>query len=224
MPSWTEPDSETREASILLDAAKAAGVKHIAVSTQLGLSHPRVEEIFGNPFIAPAVTGKIAVEKLVRESGLPWTAIRPGWFNTNITQPIADIMYPGLSDGKFITSYTPDLKIATVDPGDIGAFTAHIFNDPTKYAGRAVGVASEVLTVDEMISEIERVTGKKLDVHYRTAEENEKEAGNPFIVGQLCMKDLEEVGDMDEIRSHGVTLTSFRQFLESNKDAVVVSK
>lgn len=223
MPSWTD-DSETREARILLDAAKAADIKHIAVSTQLGLGHPRVGEIFGNPLIVPAVEGKIAVEKLVRDSGLPWTAIRPAWFNTNITQPIAEMMYPGLSDGKFITSYTPDLKIATVDPDDIGAFTAHIFNNPAKYTGRAVGVASEVLTVAEIISEIERVSGKKLYVHYRTKEENESEAGNPFIVGQSCMKDLEGLADMDEIRSHGIPLTSFRQFLENNKDTVVVSK
>lgn len=220
MPSWTD-DSETREAIILLDAAKTAGVKHVAVSTQLGLSHPDVKLIFRHPTLAPAVTGKIAVEKLVRDSGIPWTAIRPGWFDTNITLPIVDIMYPGLSEGKFHNSYAPDLRIATVDPNDIGAFVVHVFNHPDKYTGRHVDVASEELTVAEIVAEIERVSGKKLDVHYRTAEENEKEMDNPFIVGQMCMKSLEGLADMETIRSHGVPLTSFRKFLENNKDTVV---
>ncbi|KAL1610401.1 hypothetical protein SLS60_002068 [Paraconiothyrium brasiliense] len=220
LPSWID-DSETREARILIDAAKIAGVQHIAVSTQLGLSDPNVEQIFSNPMIAPAVTGKIAVEKLVRESGIPWTAIRGGWFNTNITLPVVDVMYPGLSEGKFVSSYTPDLLISTVDPDDIGAFTALVFNNVEKYAGRPVNVVSENITVADILSEIERVSGKRVDVHYRTPEENEKEAGNPFVVGQRLMEQLVGLADMDEIKSHGVPLTTFRQFLENNKDTVV---
>ncbi|KAK7191237.1 hypothetical protein DPSP01_008309 [Paraphaeosphaeria sporulosa] len=220
MPTWKD-DSETREARMLLDAAKAAGVRHIAVSTQAGLSHPNVEQIFANPMIAPSVAGKIAVEKLVSECDIPWTALRPGWFNTNITLPVVDMMYPGLSDGKFINSYTPDLRICTVDPDDIGAFTAHVFDHPDQYAGRSVNIVSEEITVADIISEIERASGKTIDVHYRTEEENNKEAGNPFVIGQQLMKDLEGVADMDEVRSHGVPLTTFRQFLENNKDTVV---
>lgn len=220
MPSWND-DSETREAGILLDVAKAEGVQHIVVSTQAGLSHPNVEQIFGNPMIAPSVLGKIAVEKLVRESGIPWTAIRPGWFNTNITLPVVDMMYPGLSDGRFVNSYTPDLLICSVDPDDIGAFSAHIFSNPSKYTGRPVNVVSEEITVADIVSEIERASGKKIDVHYRTQEENEKETSNPFVIGQQLMKDLEGVADMNEVRSHGVPLTTFQQFLENNKDTIV---
>lgn len=221
MPSFTDQDAESREARILLDAAKAAGVNHITVSTQLGLSGPNVEEVFSNPMIAPAVTGKIAVEKLLRESEIRSTAIRGGWFDTNVTLPVVEMMYPGLSEGKFICSYTPDLVISTVDPDDIGAFAAHIFNNPDKYDGKAVNVVSEELTFAEIVSEIERASGKKIDVHYRTAEENEKEAGNPFVIGQQLMKHLVGLADMNEIRSHGVPLTTFRQFLENNKEAVV---
>ena len=220
MPSWTD-NSETREATTLLDIAKKAGMKHVVVSTQLGLSHPDVERIFRLPTLAPAVTGKIAVEKIVRGSGMPWTVIRPGWFDTNITLPLVNTMYPGLSEGKFVNSYAPDLRIATVDPDDIGAFVAHIFSHPDKYSGHCVDIASQELTVAEIIAEIERASGRRLDVHYRTAEENEKEMDNPFVVGQLCMKPLEGLADMEKIRGHGVPLTSFRRFLENNKETVV---
>lgn len=220
MPSPTD-DSETRDARALLDAAKAEGVKHIAVSTQLGLSHPDVEKIFENPVLSYAVTGKIAVEKLVRESGIPWTLIRPSWFNTNVTSPVVDMLYPGLSEGNFTNSYTPETVISTVDPDDIGAFAALVFDNPDKYTGRPVNVASESLTVAQIVSEIERASVKKLNVHYRTSEENEKEANNPYVVAHKLMKHLQGLADMDEIRSHGVPLTTFRQFLENNKDTVV---
>ncbi|KAJ4305281.1 hypothetical protein N0V90_000812 [Kalmusia sp. IMI 367209] len=219
MPSFD--DSETREARILLDVAKNASVKHIAVSTQLGLKASNITEIFSSPFIAFAVTGKIEVEKMVRESGIPWTMIRPGWFNTNVTLPVVDTQYPGLSQGRFISSYQPEWVIPTVDPDDIGAFTAMIFNTPDKFTGEAVSVVSEELTVAEILSEIERASGKKIDIHYRTPEENEKEANNPYVVGQALMKHLEGIADMGEIKSYGVPLTTFRQFLENNKDTVV---
>lgn len=221
MPSWAD-DSEIREARSLLEAAKTADVQHIAVSTQLGISHPNVEQIFAHPVIAPAVTGKIAVEKLTRESSIPtWTALRPGRFNTNVSLPVVDVMYPGLSEGKFVNSYQPDWLFPTVDPDDIGAFTAHVFNNPSKYTGRHVNIVSEEVTAAEIFSEIERASGKKLDIHYRTKEEHERDSGSPFVIGQTLMKDLEGIADMNEIRSHGVPLTTFRQFLENNKDTVV---
>lgn len=220
MPS-PDGEQEIREARTLLEIAKTANIRHIAVSTQLGLKAPNVEEIFSHPAIAFAVSGKIKVEKLVRESGIPWTAIRPGWFNTNITLPIVDFMFPGLSQGNFVSSYQPGWVISTVDPDDIGAFTAMVLNDPLRFAGKAVDVVSEQLTVADIVSEIERASGKSLNARYRTPEENEKEANNPYIVGQSLMKQLEGLADMDEIKSYGIPLTSFRTFLENHKDTVV---
>lgn len=220
MPSFTD-DVESRDAGIILDVAKATGIKHIVHSTQVALNDPNVRETWNDHIVAPAVLGKLYVEEMVRESGIPWTFLRTGWFMTNITDPIGDWMYPGLAQGKFINSYTPDTVLGAVDPDDIGAFAAAAFNDPKKFTNHPVTVVSEMITVKEALSEIERASGKKLDIHYRTAEENEKEAANPFVIGQLMTGDLARLIDMDEVKSWGVHLTSFREFLQNNKDTVL---
>ncbi|KAF2678453.1 NAD(P)-binding protein, partial [Lentithecium fluviatile CBS 122367] len=169
MPSWVD-DSETRDARAVLTLAKAKGVKHIVHSTQLKLNNPNLRNSGINPILIPAILGKLDVEDLVRASGLTYTLLRPGWFMTNLLAPIGDTMFPGLSDGKFVSSYTPDTTMPAVDPDDIGAFTAAVFNNPDTYGGKAVTVVSEMITVENILAEIERVSGKKLDIHYRTEE------------------------------------------------------
>jgi len=221
MPSFTD-DSEVRDARAILDLAKAAGVKHIIHSTQLMLNNPnlRNDKSFP-PMMAPVIIGKLDVEELIRASGLAYTLLRPGWFMTNVTAPIADMMYPGLSDGKFISSYTPDTILPAVDTDDIGVFVAAAFNDFDKFAGKAVTVVSEMITVADLLAEIEKASGKKLDIHYRTAEETEKEANNPFVIGQKLTIGLEKWADMDEVKSYGIPLSSFKDFLQKNKGVVV---
>jgi uncharacterized protein YbjT (DUF2867 family) len=220
IPSWTD-DSETRDAHAILALAKAAGVKHIVHSTQIMLNDPDLRDHLPSPMMAPVLTGKLDVEELVRTSGLTYTFLRPAWFMTNIVAPIADMLYPGLSEGKFTNSYTPDTIITAVDTDDVGAFAVAAFNDPQKFSGKAITVVSELITVASMLAEIERVSGKKLDIHYRTAEETEKEANNVFVLGQKMTIGLEKWVDMDEVKSFGIPLTSFKEFLEKNRDAVV---
>ena len=220
MPSWTD-DSETRDAANIIRAAKAAGIEHIVVSTLLGIDRANIADIFSHPIIAPVVDGKVKVEKLVRESGLQWTFLHPGWFNTNVTLPVVNIQYPGLSQGKLVCSYQPQWAVGTVDPDDIGAFAAMVFNDPRKFSGSIIDVLSEIVTVEDIFKEIERATGKKIEVHYRTAEENQTAFDNPYAIGQSLMKDLEPFLDIEKARSYGIPLTTFRQFLKKNKESVV---
>lgn len=217
MPSWTE-GSEAREARIVIEQAKAAGVRHILYTTNVGIKDPEIRKKFGNPAIAPAITGKLEVEQLVRESGIPWTILRPGWFMSNVLPPMVNMVLPGLSEGNFVNSYTAETVLAAVDTDDIGAFTAAAFNAPDKFVGQVVPVVSEMITVKQMVSEFERATGKQVNVHYRTVEESEKEANNPFVLGQMLTGDLAQWVDMDEIRSWGIPLTTFREFLERERN------
>jgi uncharacterized protein YbjT (DUF2867 family) len=221
MPSFTD-DSEVRDAKAAIDLAKAAGVKHIMHSTQLMLNNPNLL-IDGSvpPIMSPAVLGKLSVETLVKQSGIPYTLLRPGWFMTNILPPMDDMMFPGWSSGKFTNSYKPSTIMPAVDPDDIGAFAAATFNDPDKYGGKALTVVSECITVADIVAEYERASGKKMDVHYRSEEETEKEAGNPYVIGQKMTLDLMKWVDMEEVKSYGIPLSSFRDFFEKNKDVVM---
>ncbi|KAF1959608.1 NAD(P)-binding protein [Byssothecium circinans] len=217
-PSFTD-DSETRDARNLLQLAKAAGVKHIVHTTQLALADPNfiTNEKWTNSILRPAVIGKYEVEQLVRDSGIPYTILRPGWFMTNITLPMVNYYFPEIAQGKITSSYQRDGILATVDTDDIGAFVAAAFNHPEKFTGQTISVVSENLTTAQLIEQISEVKGTKYNVHYRTAEETAALGNDPITLGQTLTHGLERFANMDEIKSWGVPLTTFREFLEKNK-------
>jgi uncharacterized protein YbjT (DUF2867 family) len=61
----------------------------------------------------------ILSERAVRESGLGWTFLQPNTFMTNTFQWL-----PQLRGGDVIRAPFPDVRVATVDPDDIGAVAA----------------------------------------------------------------------------------------------------
>jgi uncharacterized protein YbjT (DUF2867 family) len=222
-PSFTDPNAEAREAASAIEMAKGAGVNHIVHSTSLGLSDPDIKSKVAGSVVAPAMLGKLEVEKLVQESGILWTILRPSYFMTNLTMPLVAYMYPDMQQGKFITSFKPGTVLPLIDPDDIGAFAAAAFVNPKKYAENIIAVSGENITVATIIKEIERAAGKKIHVHYRTDEETAEEIkkDNPMTTGQLTTIGMDKLFDMEETKSWGVDLTSFRTFLDQNKDSIV---
>jgi uncharacterized protein YbjT (DUF2867 family) len=61
----------------------------------------------------------ILSERAVGESGLGWTFLQPNTFMTNTFQWL-----PQLRQGDVIRAPFPDVRVATVDPDDIGAVAA----------------------------------------------------------------------------------------------------
>lgn len=221
MPSFTD-DSEVKEATAIIELAKTAGVKHIVHSTTLPLVDPNVRAKYSSPpfaVIAPAILSKGDVEDLVQASGIPWTIIRPGYFMNNFITPTG--YFPDLSKGKLFTYFNKETILPLVDPDDIGAFTVAAFNDPSKFQGQVIPLASQKLGVDEIGAVIGRVTAQPIDVSYATDEEAEKGMGNVYLLGQILSRTLGEFVDMEEVKSWNVPLTSFDAFLEKHIDYVL---
>jgi uncharacterized protein YbjT (DUF2867 family) len=61
----------------------------------------------------------ILSEQAVRESGLPWTFLQPNSFMTNTLQWV-----PQLREGDLIRAPFANVRIATIDPDDVGAVAA----------------------------------------------------------------------------------------------------
>jgi uncharacterized protein YbjT (DUF2867 family) len=220
MPSFTN-DSEIREASVVLDIAKVAGVQHVVFPSTLPLNNPNIREELKDSPVAPAVLNKGDVEDLVKTSGMPWTLLRPGYFLTNLLPPMVYGMYPEFKDGrKFLNSYGPDCFLALVDPDDTGAFVTAAFEDPKKFGGQTVTVVGENMRVDDMIKKLEEASGRLINVIYRTPEETEKAKSNPYVAGHLACIGLDKYVDMEEVKSWGISLTSFAGFLEKYKDTL----
>ncbi|CAI6340201.1 unnamed protein product [Periconia digitata] len=226
MPDLQREDAvahEAQQASTFLQVAKSVGVKHVVLSTQIALTDPALasNKAWTESALRPSVVGKIEAEKLVRESGIDWTILRPGWFMTNLLPPLLHYFAPGIEQGKLVVSYQADKHLGAVDPDDIGAFAAAAFNAPEKFTGKHIPLLSEVLTTSEVFGQFIRATGKSLKMEYRTEEENMAKAKtDPFILGETLTHGLEKLATMEEMRSWGVHLTPLSEFLKKHKEEV----
>jgi uncharacterized protein YbjT (DUF2867 family) len=216
MPSFVD-DAELQEARVILDLAKSAGVQHVVFTSSVFLNNPNAREDLKGFLAAPAVLNKGDVEELVISSGMTWTLLRPGYFNTNLLHPLIYWMYPEMKQGKMLNSYGPNCILTLVDPDDIGAFAAAAFDDPAKFGGQSIPVVGENMRFDDMMNEFSKACGHQFEVVYRTEEETKSQLDNVFVSGQVMCRGGEKLVNLQEIKSWGMPLTSFRKFLEKHK-------
>src|SRR5258707_1935063 len=110
---WEQGTDELKQATTVVRAAKAAGVKHFVWSTL-----PDVEAISGGKFHVPHFTGKARIDRIVREAGF-----------ANHTFVIAPFYYGNLvgvlapqtqADGSLGWALPLDPSVRGIHMGDIG--------------------------------------------------------------------------------------------------------
>lgn len=223
------PNHTTAEsyAKCILSIAKSAGIKHVVYSTALGANSPEKFAAWKpNGLIETVMRPKRVIEEIVRTYGFEnWTILRPGNFMANFTQPKMAITYPGLdTTGVFTNSFGKETLIPMIDHDDIGKFGAAALLDPARYDQHAIGLASELLTVDQIVTELSKATSKKISAHYLSDEEFEVEtAKNSPASWHRLLQDLAQFVDMEDLRTWGIPLNSFTDFLEREKDIVAES-
>jgi uncharacterized protein YbjT (DUF2867 family) len=158
-----------------IDAAKAAGVRHIVRSSGAGADA-------NSPVALARLQGTI--DQAVTDSGIAHTFIRPNGFMQNWVNFAAAQLKSG-------TFYAPDGDGAqsVVDARDIAASAAAILLDPAAHAGRACTLTGgEALTNAQMIEMIGRAAGRKIayvDVPESAA--REAMAGMPPVMVEWFM-------------------------------------
>lgn len=132
-----------------VDAAKAAGVKHIVRSSGGGADPD-------SPFSIAKVHGQ--VDRHVQESGLGWTLLRPNAFMQNFLSYYLEQIRSG--------AYTkPNGEGATslVDVRDIAECAAAVLADPTAHASRIYTLTGgEALTNAAQMAAISAAIGKEV--------------------------------------------------------------
>jgi uncharacterized protein YbjT (DUF2867 family) len=106
-----------------VDAARAAGVSHLVRSSVLGAdagSAARMARQHG------------VNDDYLAASGLPYTILRPNYFQQNITEIVAPSVG---ADGAFYSS-VGDARISMVDTADVAAVAATVLLDPQQHTGR----------------------------------------------------------------------------------------
>ena len=131
-----------------VEAAKAAGVKHIVKQSVMGAE--------GESYSLAHVHRP--VEKAIEASGLTWTFLRPNSFMQNVATFMSETIR---AEGAFYSA-SGDAKICHVDVRDIAAVAVEALTDD-KHAGKAYRLTGpESLTYDEVAAVLSAATGRAI--------------------------------------------------------------
>jgi len=136
-------DGEVRHGRNMIEAAQAAGIRHLVYSSVA--SADRATGI-------PHFDSKYDVERLLLDSTLSWTVIRPVSFMENFGGIPAS-----LERGQYPTPLRPDAVVQYVSVRDIGRFAAAAFEDPADWRGVTLDIAGSSLSVTGLSELLGRV-------------------------------------------------------------------
>jgi len=137
--------------SNLVSEAKKAEVKYIAKQSVMGAD--------AEPGITPGRLHRQA-EKIIEESGIPFTFLRPNFFMQNFVNYYSNLIR---SQGAF---YIPagDAKVSFVDVRDIAAVAVKSLINENQQKGRAYNITGgEALTYGQAAEILSKAVGKKIN-------------------------------------------------------------
>lgn len=187
----------------LADAAKAAGVEHFVYSSvgsahrNTGLSH---------------FESKWKIEEHVRGSGLSYTILRPVWFMSNWEGPY---LQPGILAGTLALPLESDTNFQQIAVADVGAFAAEALQEPDAWLGRSVDLASDEGTVASVVETFSRVIGRPVAYQQVPWDDYRQAAGDEYHDMFRWFQDVGYNADIPALRTEGVPLTSFEEYLRS---------
>lgn len=137
--------------SNLVSEAKKAKVKYIAKQSVMGAD--------AEPGITPGRLHRQA-EKIIEESGIPFTFLRPNFFMQNFVNYYSNLIR---SQGAF---YIPagDAKVSFVDVRDIAAVAVKSLINDNQQKGRAYNITGgEALSYGQAAEILSKAVGKKIN-------------------------------------------------------------
>jgi len=174
-------EGEVRQGKALIDESIKAGVKHFVYSSVERGGDARSWE---NPTPVPHFETKHRIEQYLRDStadgksDMGWTILRPVIFLDNLT--------PGFVNKVFMTVLRDTVKdkpLQWVATSDIGFFVAEAFEHREEWNKRAVGLAGDELTFEQLSKKFVDVTGSPV--------------GTTFgLLGKALKHGVKEVGTM----------------------------
>lgn len=150
---WGEhgTDREVLHGRQLIEAATRAGVSHFVFTS--------VAEAESGTGI-PHFDSKFDIEKILYDSGLPYSIVRPVEFMNNIHFSKDRILGGVLADPR-----DPDRRHQWIAARDIGFFVGEMFDHPDRWLGQAINIAGDEMTIGEYADLLGECLG--VDVQYR---------------------------------------------------------
>lgn len=138
-------EAEVEQGLRLIDAARDAGVEHFVQASVAG-----ADEDTGIPHFET----KTRVEAALRDSGLRHTILRPVFFMENW------LGWDDWREGGITLPMSSETTLQQIAATDIGAFAAMAFHDPEAWAGRAVELAGDERSMEEIAEALGRGAGR----------------------------------------------------------------
>ncbi|KAK3361465.1 hypothetical protein B0T24DRAFT_109327 [Lasiosphaeria ovina] len=161
-------DGEVKQGTALIDSAIEAGVKHFVYSS---VERGGDDASWDNPTPIPHFQTKHQIELHLRDATAPGTpGAAMGW---TILRPVAfmDNLAPGFPTKVFLASLRNhlgenDKPLQWIATSDIGVFAAKAFANPAEWNHRAVGLAGDELTIEQLSRAFTRATGSPAPITY----------------------------------------------------------
>lgn len=141
-------EDEIRQGKAFASAARAAGVRHYIFT-----SVANADRNIG----VPNFDSKNEIEVFIRDSGLPYTIVRPVTFMENWDNSKEQMIASG-----YRTPQSPDQVHYFISVRDIGRIVATAFHNSADWIGREVDIAGDALTRREVAETMSRVTGQEI--------------------------------------------------------------
>lgn len=163
----------------------------------------------------------------VREAGFPhYTILRPAVLMHDILLPFSAGVFPGLAKtGVLVTSLEADVGIGYLDENDVGKVAAAALLDPAKFSGHEIDLAGETLTAQGLCDVLARVSGQKIQLRKRTAEQVEEDRQTaPFQKFELLQNSRPSRLESKEVETkYGIKLATVAEYLERKKEKLLDS-
>ncbi|KAI1370091.1 NmrA family protein [Hypoxylon crocopeplum] len=222
LPNFNDQGSELRQVINIVNIAKAVGVKQVVASTSLAVFTLEEGLLEPGSVMYNHASSKRGIEQAVSTAGFEyWTFLRPSFLMANFLEPKVQ-RYPEPRDkGTWTTSMTAESKLALIDHVDIAKVAIAAFQEPQRFHNKAIGLASQLLTVQETLDYLGHATGRPLRAVYMTDKEiaDEQKRSNVFVNSQSSMRLMAKYIDMEVLEAIA-PLTTFKEFLDREQRVV----
>jgi uncharacterized protein YbjT (DUF2867 family) len=133
----------------LLSRIGGAGVEHVVLLTSRCVVGGRPDNAITRMWID--------AETAVRESGMPWTILRPSGFHSNALRWVAQLRL-----GNVVRAPWPNVAIASIDPADIADVAATVISEPGHQNTALSMSGPQPLVPDRQVATLARVLGRPL--------------------------------------------------------------
>ncbi|KAJ1194815.1 hypothetical protein NDU88_004101 [Pleurodeles waltl] len=209
-------EKEVQQGKMVADVAKRLGTKHVVFS---GLEN--VKALTCGKLEVLHFDSKGEVEQYFWDTGVPMTSVRVSFYFENFLTATKPVKAP---EGDHYNLVLPmaDIPMDGISVADIGPVVASIFQSPEGYLGKALGLSSERLTVQQYAEILSKHMGKTV-LDSKISPENYEKLGFP---GAKELADMFRFywtkidRDIKLTRQLNPNVKSFDQFLCENKEAL----